>query len=232
MNRHPWWYDKVKTAELSGGDWISNFSKEKEGTATYTIEAPAAGEYAFWVRANPVGTKLSYKLDDGKEAEIDFAGALDSKNIAEDGKLDIRFIAWASAGTLQLAKGKHTLVFRMHSDNSNHGALDCFVLTTDSFTPSGTKKPGKKRPPSLSRAPRTPGPSIPAKTNSPPMPCSISARSNEKTAGENGLIKLSADGMSFVRGDGQPIRFWARTRAGSIHRKTSKNRCASSPSAA
>ena len=24
MNRHPWWYDKVKTDQLSGGKWISN----------------------------------------------------------------------------------------------------------------------------------------------------------------------------------------------------------------
>src|SRR5258705_917452 len=32
---------------------------------------------------------------------------------------------------------------------------------------------------------------------------------NEQTAGEHGVITLSPDGMSFVRGDGQPIRFWA-----------------------
>ncbi|HEY7116814.1 MAG TPA: hypothetical protein VH475_09520, partial [Tepidisphaeraceae bacterium] len=37
---------------------------------------------------------------------------------------------------------------------------------------------------------------------------------NEKTAGEHGLIRLSADGMSFVRGDGQPIRFWAANAGG------------------
>ena len=32
---------------------------------------------------------------------------------------------------------------------------------------------------------------------------------NESYAGEHGFIKLSADGNSFVRGDGIPIRFWA-----------------------
>ena len=32
---------------------------------------------------------------------------------------------------------------------------------------------------------------------------------NEKVAGEHGFIRLSPDGNSFVRGDGQPIRFWA-----------------------
>jgi hypothetical protein len=32
---------------------------------------------------------------------------------------------------------------------------------------------------------------------------------HEATAGEHGPIKLSADGSSFVRGDGRSIRFWA-----------------------
>ncbi len=32
---------------------------------------------------------------------------------------------------------------------------------------------------------------------------------NEPQAGAHGFIKLSADGTSFVRGDGEPIRFWA-----------------------
>ena len=31
---------------------------------------------------------------------------------------------------------------------------------------------------------------------------------NERIAGERGFIRLSKDGMSFVRGDGQPVRFW------------------------
>lgn len=31
---------------------------------------------------------------------------------------------------------------------------------------------------------------------------------NESTAGEHGFIRLSADGSSFVRGDGEAIRFW------------------------
>jgi hypothetical protein len=38
---------------------------------------------------------------------------------------------------------------------------------------------------------------------------------NEKTAGEHGFIGLSPDGNSFVRGDGQPIRFWGGLSGGS-----------------
>jgi len=37
---------------------------------------------------------------------------------------------------------------------------------------------------------------------------------NEKTAGEHGVIRLAEGGMSFVRGDGQPIRFWAANAGG------------------
>jgi hypothetical protein len=37
---------------------------------------------------------------------------------------------------------------------------------------------------------------------------------NETIAGQHGFLRLSADGRSFVRGDGEPIRFWA-THSGS-----------------
>ena len=37
---------------------------------------------------------------------------------------------------------------------------------------------------------------------------------NEKVAGEHGLIRLSADGNGFIRGDGMPIRFWGANAAG------------------
>jgi hypothetical protein len=37
---------------------------------------------------------------------------------------------------------------------------------------------------------------------------------NEKAAGEHGVIRLAEGGMSFVRGDGQPIRFWAANAGG------------------
>jgi hypothetical protein len=32
---------------------------------------------------------------------------------------------------------------------------------------------------------------------------------NEKQSGQSGFVRLASDGNSFVRGDGQPIRFWA-----------------------
>src|SRR5207248_11267370 len=65
MNRHPWWYDQVKREQLSGGDLISNWHETKPGEAEYLVRAAEAGPYEFWVRANPVQTRLSYKLNDG-----------------------------------------------------------------------------------------------------------------------------------------------------------------------
>ena len=37
MHRHPWWYDQVKREPLSGGDFISNFDKDKAGEASYPV---------------------------------------------------------------------------------------------------------------------------------------------------------------------------------------------------
>src|SRR5690349_930954 len=42
VTRHPWWYDKVKMDELSGGDFISHWDKDKVGEAAYRVEAPSA----------------------------------------------------------------------------------------------------------------------------------------------------------------------------------------------
>ena len=41
---------------------------------------------------------------------------------------------------------------------------------------------------------------------------------NEDVAGEHGFIRLSADSNSFVRGDGEPIRFWSVNDGGNARR--------------
>ncbi|WP_422928645.1 hypothetical protein [Singulisphaera sp. PoT] len=37
MNRHPWWYDKVKRDQLSGGDLISKFDDDKAGEGGFIV---------------------------------------------------------------------------------------------------------------------------------------------------------------------------------------------------
>ena len=83
----------ASAADLSGGDFISNFGPQ-EGLASYRFDAAQAGSYTFWIRANPVGDpKLDYRLDEGNWTPVDFKSPADLINIASDNKPDLRFIA-------------------------------------------------------------------------------------------------------------------------------------------
>ncbi len=208
MTRHPYWYDQVRKDLLSGGDWISNWSDTKEGTADYALDVPKAGRYSLWVRANPVATKLDYALGNGAWVPIAMSdGVLDNVNVAADGKIDLRFLSWKNVGDLDLQKGRQAIRFRMHSENHFHGALDAFVLTNEPFTPSGASRPGQG------------GPTVPKGTwafqpqRDPFDPKALfDLRSlNETVAGSTGFVRLSPDGEGFMLGDGTPVRFWAVT---------------------
>ncbi|MDW8080074.1 MAG: hypothetical protein RMJ16_14430, partial [Thermoguttaceae bacterium] len=209
MNRHPWWYDQVKKEHLSGGDWLSNFSEEKEGRATYRVEIREGGQYAFWLRINPVRCRVEVQIDDRPWQELSLDGAREVTNIAADGKIDLRFIGWVYAGRVELARGVHTLRFRFFGELQNHGALDAFVLTNARFVPRGLARPGS--PETLADMVTEEGTWAFQPGEDPFGPeCLIDLRSlNEPVAGATGFIGLSKDGMSFVRGDGKPIRFWA-----------------------
>jgi hypothetical protein len=209
MHRHPYWYDQVKRDQLSGGDLISNFH-DQPGEASYRFNAPAAGEYALWVRANPIQAKLSYRLNDGSWTPIDVDRGLDSTNIAADGKPDLRFLAWAKTGKVSLKRGTNGIRFRMDSANHNHGYLDCFVLTNEPFTPRGAAKPDQ-----LAAAARRVAAANKGWFAFDPKPDSFSDSSginlralNEKTAGDGGFIAVK--GPQFVHSKtGEPVRFWA-----------------------
>jgi hypothetical protein len=210
MTRHPWWYDKVKKGELSGGDFMSNWGP-KPGEAVYEFESPAETDYTFWIRANATGTKLSYKLDGDEFKLLELAaGQQNVLNIAEDDKIDLRFLAWVKIGNVKLTKGAHTLTFKMHSENNNHGMLDCFVFTKIPFTPQGVRKPGEKAPPPPPPVLRTGcWPFNPSKDDFSPDALLDLRSLNEKVAGESGFVTRSKDGSDFVLGNGKPARFWA-----------------------
>lgn len=210
MNRHPW-YDKVKRAEFSGGDFLSNFHESKIGEAEYRASAPAAGEYVLWVRANPVQCQMSYQLNGGEWTEFDpGANKTGNVNVADDGKPDLRFIAWSKVGTLKLKQGANTLRFKMHSKNSNHGYLDCFVLADEPFEPQGILKPDQiaKLHQKLAEENKGWHPFAPPADKFLPT-AGFDLRSlNEKTAGDGGFI--AAKGDQFVHSaTGEPVRFWA-----------------------
>lgn len=209
MNRHPWWYDQVKRNELSGGDFISNFDKDKPGEAEYQFTAPQAGEYEFWIHANPVQSKLSYFLNGGAETPVDMArDKRDEVNIAADGKIDLRFIAWIKVGKVALQAGANTIRFRMAGGTNNHGYLDCFVFSATPFLPRGILKPDEIAAAQTRELADNQGwfgfdPPADAFTESP-----LDLRYlNEKYAGEHGFIGVK-NGEFVHLGDGEPVRFW------------------------
>jgi Cellulase (glycosyl hydrolase family 5) len=211
VERHPWWYDKVQANQLSGGQWMSHYSETKTGSLTYQFGIPAAGKYSFWLRANPVGSKMTYSINDGPAQDINFQGALDQKNVADDQAMDHRFIGWVNLGQLDLKPGKFKVQFTIAGGVNNSGALDCFVLTTEPFKPVGFARPGQAdtKPPEAMMSDATSWPfEPPADTFKDDALLDLRSL-NEKVAGETGFVQLSADGNSFTKGDGTPIRFWA-----------------------
>lgn len=209
MNRHPWWYDQIKKDQLSGGDWISNFADKKPaGEAEYVVTAKDGGKFEFWVRANPTATKLSFRLNDADWKQIEFEkNVRDAANIAGDGKLDLRFIAWAKVGSVELKRGANSIRFRMHSDNSNHGGLDCFVLSTEPFTPRGILKPGETA--KATAATDKDWFAFDPSTDKFEASSAIDLRFlNEQVAGEQGII-AAKDGHFVHSQTGKPVRFWA-----------------------
>ena len=200
------WYDSVKLEELSGGGWISHYNDTEAGEAGYAFEVAEAGDYTLFVRANPVKAKLSVRLDDGQWRAVPLDKATDQRNIAADDKPDLRFIAWVRVGVFALKQGKHHLTFRMDSERHHHGGIDCFVLTTEAFEPIATRRPGV---PNDAAPPERTWAFEPQRDPFTEDALLDLRYLNETTAGQHGFVRLSDDGMSFVRGDGQPIRFWS-----------------------
>lgn len=142
---HPWYSEAVQKAMLSGGAFLSSFTDKADTEVAYDVDVPTAGVWTLWARVNPIAAKVAWKLDAGDWQEIDLSGASDNQNIANDGKPDLRFLAWVQVGKPQLGAGKHSIGFKLHSDNNHHGALDCFVLCAKPFMPSGTRQPGPRK---------------------------------------------------------------------------------------
>ena len=210
VNRHPW-YARVDTGPLSGGDFLAHFDEERPGEATYRFKAPGKGEYAFWIHANPVKAKLSYTLNGGKEMDVDFSGdALEQMNIAADGAVDLRFVAWIRVGMVSLKKGANEIRFRMTSELQHHGLIDCFVFADEPFTPYGTAKPDEIAEVRRKAIEANAGWFVFDPPEDPFDPESgIDLRFlNERFAGEKGRIVVT-DGRFAHEQTGEPVRFWA-----------------------
>jgi hypothetical protein len=143
---HNWYSDMVQKGALSGNAFLSSFTDKADTEVDYDVEIPADGEYTLWARVNPIQASVSWRQDGGAWQAIDLSKAIDSVNIAADAKPDLRFLAWVKVGKLPLKAGKTAIGFKLHSTNNHHGSLDCFVLTTKPFLPSGKTQPAGAKP--------------------------------------------------------------------------------------
>jgi hypothetical protein len=85
VTRHPWWYDQVKNEEFSGKDFISNWSADAPGFATYSFTVPEAGEYTLWLRANATQASMTVKLNGKADSQVPMAQAQENLNVAKRG---------------------------------------------------------------------------------------------------------------------------------------------------
>ena len=204
--------NKINPAELSAGGWLSSFTHDNApaGTAEYSVEIAQAGAYHLWVRA-AMGTGLSYRCDSGEWQPIDGKKAVDTQYIASDGNW---FwpppVAWHDAGTVDLSGGNHTIAFLLGGTTAKdrYAGIDCFLLTTGAFTPHGKFKPDEQPPPPITFHPGNTWDLNSDSDALDPTALLDLRYLNEKSAGEHGFVRLSADGNGFVRGDGTPLRFW------------------------
>ena len=212
MRRHGW-YDSVKKDNLSNNEWLSYFASGSPPIAEFGLTIPESGDYYFWIRANSVaGPRLSYRLDSNDWIEVNLKGAVENINIASDGKPDMRFISWVNAGQVRLAKGSHRIAFKFHSENNNHGGLDCFVFTRKPFMPRGALKPGQR-----TNKANSGFFSWEPDVDSFAVDALIDLRYlNENVAGQDGHVR--ARGNEFVLGNGKAVKFWAANIGGLIHR--------------
>ncbi|MBB6442250.1 hypothetical protein [Phycisphaera mikurensis] len=226
------WYDAHRVAEMSGDAWINSFSEpgQERGWARYEVEVSEAGWYTPWLRVGTGDGHLTIRFGGEPEVQIDpeairaedqkdrSAGdhepaVQDERNLASDGATDARHLAWLRLEPVQLDAGTHEVKVWFGDPDSEkpHAGLDVMVLATEAFEPLGEFKPGEPNP-RLKTADPADLWAFEPPTDTFDEAALLDLRPlNEPVAGEHGFIGLSADGMSFVRGDGRPIRFWGGT---------------------
>ncbi len=224
---HNPWFETVDEDTLSGGKWLASFSEPHmdTGTALYRVQVPQSGSYHFWLRGNPRGTGLSYRIDGGEwqpvpidemKREIrehrrgeDFQPRL-VQEISVAAGWDARFLAWFDLGTVHLSEGTHTFEFLLGNkeEEKRFSSIDCFVLARGQFSPHYKFKPGESWE-NVIQYPESETWAWEPERDTFSRQAAFDLRSlNEEVAGEHGFIRRNEDGLHFVRGDGQPIRFW------------------------
>ena len=211
MNRHPWWYDQVKKDQLSGGDWISNFSEEKEGEAEYALRCAQSGPLRLLDPRQPGPGPARLLRSTRRRASRSICTPTCSTRSTSPPTTSPTFASSAgrkSVSSRSLA-GRHTVRFRFYSKPQHHGALDAFVFTTEPFSAQRYAEAGQGG--RLAAATGT-WPFLPERDAFRADALLDLARAQrEGRRPERVRAAGSSDGESFVLGDGTPARFWAVT---------------------
>lgn len=199
------WYESVPKAAFSGSDFLAHFDDAKTGAASYVFDAPAAGSYAFWLRANPNAATIHCQINGGEWLALPMTNVVQKFSLAG---WDMRFLGWINAGQASLLAGRNEVRFRFAGQPKPHGMLDCFVFTQAAFEPLGLAHPD-------AAAERR---AAAARQNSewfafdPPRDATGSLIDlrflNEQFAGEHGRIQ-AGNGRFIHAQTRQPVRFWA-----------------------
>ncbi len=229
-HENPWWTPVDKQTSLSGSEWWHTFDEPqmKDGFLKVHFEIKKQGVYVLWLRLDRAGTGYRYSLNGEELKELPLAQWMQDD---KDNRRDINYkrrvfdesfashdgsnrhrLVWVRGPEMNLKSGDHTLEVRAlrGNDNKGWGGLDCFVLAGEDFDfmPRMFYKPGEKVQTVVEIDSLNVWP-FPAKQDTfQDTPIDLRFL-NEKVAGENGFIRRSEDGESFVRGDGTPIRFWS-----------------------
>ncbi len=187
-----------------------------------------AGNYRLWIRLNLTSTGYRYALDDAPLAELpvkEWRAAdqeqretieherrvFDETYASHDGS-NRHKLAWIKGPQVELAQGTHRLRIEVKpgDDNKGFAAVDCFVLAAEGFEfrPRMFYKPEQRVQTAPELDPSDAWAFPVARDTFAASPIDLRGL-NETVAGQHGFIRLSDDGESLVRGDGQPIRFWS-----------------------
>ena len=98
---------------VSEGDWHSTFHGDPgqsydNRTATYIFNIVEGGTYAWWIRLNPFrnkngGANYTYSIDNSPWQSLDLTYVTNVINLRPPPPGDIRFIAWAFGGYIDVA---------------------------------------------------------------------------------------------------------------------------------
>lgn len=191
---------------LSNGNWLNANGKTgiAPPTASWKIQVPADGDYAFWVRKFWKHGPFKWRFDSMPAGEWRVCGP--DAALADDTPLK-KFVNanWVSLGSVNLPAGARTLEIELiFGKGPDWGAgFDCFVLARGPFTPNGKTKPGVK----TGKADEGFFAFEPD-ADTFRSDALLDLRSlNESSAGQSGFLKRR--GKDLLLGDNTPARFWA-----------------------